>query len=99
MHNLITSGGYDRGECLKSVEVYDSDKNGWTKLCDMREARGRFDVAVLDDFVYAVGGSDGQKELSSAEVYDPHENIWKELPDCPPPARSNAGEHLYTHSH
>jgi hypothetical protein len=49
-------GGYDRGECLKTVEVYDALKNKWEKLKHMQVPRGRFDITVLDGNVYAVGG-------------------------------------------
>ncbi|UYV67274.1 IVNS1ABP [Cordylochernes scorpioides] len=46
---LLVCGGYDRGECLKTVEVYDTDNNTWTMLKPMRVPRGRFDITVVDD--------------------------------------------------
>lgn len=42
------SGGYDRGECLKSVEEYDVVRGVWTQLQSMKDERGRFDSAVLN---------------------------------------------------
>lgn len=53
-------GGYDRGECLRSVESYDPEANEWTSQTKMTEARGRFQVTVLDNIVYAIGGSNGK---------------------------------------
>lgn len=34
----------------------------------MRESRGRFQIAVINDKVYAIGGSNGTTELDSVEV-------------------------------
>ncbi|RWS27722.1 Influenza virus NS1A-binding-like protein [Leptotrombidium deliense] len=87
---LLVCGGYDRGECLKSVEAYDSKTNKWSMMQSMTTPRGRFDVAVLNDRIYAVGGCDGQKELNSAEYFDLQTMNWKQLPSCPV-VRSNAG--------
>ncbi|UYV67272.1 IVNS1ABP [Cordylochernes scorpioides] len=77
-------------KCLKTVEVYDTDNNTWTMLKPMRVPRGRFDITVVDDKVYAIGGSDGTTELSSAEFYDPRTDEWAKLPPSPI-VRSNAG--------
>ncbi|XP_064457437.1 influenza virus NS1A-binding protein homolog isoform X2 [Ornithodoros turicata] len=85
---LLVCGGYDRGECLRTVEIYDQDTNRWSLLKPMLTARGRVDATVLDGCIYAIGGSDGSKELSSAEVYDG--SSWKALPPLTV-ARSNAG--------
>ena len=50
------TGGYDRGECLNSVEIYDLEKNKWENFKPMQVPRGRFDLTVLNGNVYAVGG-------------------------------------------
>lgn len=57
---LLVCGGYDRGECLKTVESYCPDTNTWTQQSSMMEARGRVQIAVLNGTVYAVGGSNGE---------------------------------------
>ncbi|XP_071448802.1 influenza virus NS1A-binding protein homolog A-like isoform X1 [Hetaerina americana] len=88
--SLLVCGGYDRGECLRCVEVYHPAQNTWSPLPPMREARGRFAVAVAGDLLYAVGGSNGTTELDTAEVYDPKEGRWGRLPSMVL-ARSNAG--------
>lgn len=56
---LLVCGGYDRGECLRSVESYDSESNEWKNETNMTDARGRFQITVLNNAVYAVGGSNG----------------------------------------
>ena len=72
-------GGYERGECLDSVESYNPQSNTWSNLPSMTTARGRFDIAQIGNRLYACGGSNGQRDLRSAEVYDPAENAWKRL--------------------
>lgn len=62
---LLVCGGYDRGECLKSVESYNPDLNEWVNESNMREARGRVQIAVIGNTVYAVGGSNGNLDLST----------------------------------
>ncbi|XP_054713920.1 influenza virus NS1A-binding protein homolog B-like isoform X2 [Uloborus diversus] len=87
---LLVCGGYDRGECLKTVEAYDMSTNKWTTMQPMKVPRGRFNAAVVNNKVYAVGGCDGQKDLSSAEYWDPETSSWKQLPNLPV-VRSHAG--------
>lgn len=57
---LLVCGGYNRGECLRSVESYKPETNEWTDESNMSQARGRVQIAVLDGTVYAVGGSNGK---------------------------------------
>ncbi|XP_059476948.1 influenza virus NS1A-binding protein homolog A-like isoform X2 [Neocloeon triangulifer] len=87
---LLVCGGYDRGECLKSVESYSPDGNIWATLAPMKEARGRFDIAVSGGKVFAVGGSNGTTELPTVEMYDPMTKKWSRMASLPL-ARSNAG--------
>lgn len=67
--NLFT-GGYDRIECLRSVEQYIPETNKWSQLKSMRQGRGRFQIAILDNKVYAIGGSNGTTELDTVEMLD-----------------------------
>ena len=75
------AGGYDRGECLDSMECYDPVTNKWSALPSMSTARGRFDVTHIGNKLYACGGSDGARDLKSAEVYDWDAHAWSRLPD------------------
>lgn len=67
---IAFAGGYDRTECLRSVEQYIPTSNTWKVLPSMREARGRFQIAVISDKVYALGGSNGTTELDTVEMLD-----------------------------
>lgn len=87
---LVVVGGFNRTECLKTVEQYDASSNKWIYLEPMKVPRARFNVAVLDDKLYALAGSNGSKELNSGEVYDSKEKNWKFISKCPI-ERSNAG--------
>lgn len=87
---LLVCGGYDRVECLKSVDKYIPESNTWEVLSAMREARGRFGIAVVNDKVYAIGGSNGSTELATVEVLDPGSGKWKAIASLPL-ARSNSG--------
>ncbi|ELT91499.1 hypothetical protein CAPTEDRAFT_172031 [Capitella teleta] len=87
---LVAMGGYDRGECVDSVEVFDVSTNSWSELPKLLTARGRFDATQIDDCLYACGGSNGASELNSAECFNSTLNKWLALPDMAS-NRSNAG--------
>ncbi|XP_058062042.1 influenza virus NS1A-binding protein homolog isoform X1 [Anopheles bellator] len=87
---LLVCGGYDRAECLRSVEVYCPETNCWTQQNNMGEARGRVQIAVIDGTVYAVGGCNGTTELDSVECLSKQDKKWKKMCKLPL-ARSNAG--------
>jgi len=89
-NNLLVCGGYDRAECLRSVELYDPGQNVWAALAPMREARGRFNIAVVGEKVYAVGGCNGTTELATVECYDPALRKWTKVTSLSL-ARSNTG--------
>jgi len=40
-------GGYNREECLRTVECYDPKEDRWTFIAPMRTPRARFQMAVL----------------------------------------------------
>ncbi|KAF2892512.1 hypothetical protein ILUMI_13656 [Ignelater luminosus] len=89
-NTLLVCGGYDRIECLRSVEQYIPETNIWKTMAPMREARGRFQIAIINDKVYAVGGSNGTTELDTVEMLDISVGKWTNLPKLPL-ARSNLG--------
>ncbi|XP_018568306.1 influenza virus NS1A-binding protein isoform X2 [Anoplophora glabripennis] len=90
LNTLIVCGGYDRTECLRSVDQYIPETNTWQSLPPMRESRGRFKIAVLGDKVYAIGGSNGTTELDSVEMLDLAAGKWVKMPRLSL-ARSNMG--------
>uniref|UniRef100_A0A0B6ZF12 BACK domain-containing protein n=2 Tax=Arion vulgaris TaxID=1028688 RepID=A0A0B6ZF12_9EUPU len=78
---LVVCGGYDRGECLRTVEAFMIMENTWEKMSPMNRARARFGAAVLNGCVYVCGGSDGWKEQSCVEKYDPTTKKWTYVPN------------------
>lgn len=44
---FLSSGGYNREECLRTVECYDPKEDRWTFIAPMRTPRARFQMAVL----------------------------------------------------
>ncbi|XP_067310024.1 influenza virus NS1A-binding protein homolog B isoform X2 [Pseudorasbora parva] len=88
---LIAAGGYNREECLRTVECYDPKKDCWTFIAPMRTPRARFQMAVLMGELYVMGGSNGHSdELSCGEMYNPKADEWIQLPELRT-NRCNAG--------
>lgn len=44
---VLLPGGYNREECLRTVECYDPHTDHWSFLAPMRTPRARFQMAVL----------------------------------------------------
>ncbi|XP_030766693.1 influenza virus NS1A-binding protein-like isoform X2 [Sitophilus oryzae] len=89
-NTLLVCGGYDRTECLRSVEQYFPDTNTWKVLPSMLESRGRFKITVVNSKVYAIGGSNGTTELASVEMLNLEAGKWVKMPPMAI-ARSNMG--------
>nr|WEX30600.1 Kelch-like protein 39b-A-3 [Carassius gibelio] len=88
---LIAAGGYNREECLRTVECYDPKKDCWTFIAPMRTPRARFQMAVLMGELYVMGGSNGHSdELSCGEMYNPKVDEWIQVPELRT-NRCNAG--------
>lgn len=77
---LYAVGGYDRGDCLNTVEQYDPQLNEWMPVSTMNSPRGRLGAEVINGKIYAIGGSNGHTELSTVEVFDEALNTWKFAP-------------------
>ena len=91
-HLFVLEGGYDRGECLKTVECFDMATNTWSPMPPMLSPRGRFDVSQIDGSLFACGGSDGSTELRTGEFFE--SGKWKALPQMKKP-RSSAGKYIF----
>ncbi|CAG0888917.1 unnamed protein product [Cyprideis torosa] len=74
---IVVMGGNDRGECMKSGEIYDPITNAWSPCISMGTPRARFGLAASDGTLYAIGGSDGRGELASVEYLAPGATQWK----------------------
>ena len=89
---MISAGGYDRGECLNTFEMYDRVTNTWVSLPPMLGKRGRFDASTVDDSrLFAVAGSNGQTEEQSVEKFDWEAMKWTNVASLPI-RLSNIGE-------
>jgi hypothetical protein len=68
---IYVVGGYNRGDCLNTIEQYNPHENQWRLLpYSMTSRRGRVSVTIINNKIYAFGGSDGQKELNTGEYFD-----------------------------
>ncbi|UJR37422.1 hypothetical protein I4U23_030125 [Adineta vaga] len=64
-------GGYNRGDCLDSIEQFDPNENKWKLLPSrMTSRRGRVSATIINHKIYVYGGSDGQKELNTGECFN-----------------------------
>ena len=95
--SVLSAGGYDRGECLVSVEVYNTAKGRWSKLPNMLTPRARFGAAALRGRMYAVGGSDGARDLDSVHYFSFESLKWKTAASLNT-ARSSCGELMSSQS-
>lgn len=77
---LFAIGGYDRGDCLNTVEQYDPQENEWMPVTSMSSPRGRLESEVISGKIYAIGGSNGHTELSTVEIYDEATSTWSFAP-------------------
>lgn len=86
----LSAGGYDRGQCLVSVEAYSIKDDHWSQLPSMKNPRARFGAAAIGDRLYAIGGSDGTQDLDSVHCLDFSANKWKAIASLNVP-RSSVG--------
>uniref|UniRef100_A0A8B9IQG6 Influenza virus NS1A binding protein n=1 Tax=Anser cygnoides TaxID=8845 RepID=A0A8B9IQG6_ANSCY len=73
---LIAAGGYNREECLRTVECYDPQKDAWTFIAPMRTPRARFQMALTT--------------CICGEMYEPEIDDWTPVPELRT-NRCNAG--------
>ena len=94
-NEIYVFGGYDRkgpgGELRykKTVEMYDTQTDTWTKKRDIPTLRHAFMTAVVDGKIYVIGGRVHDKRLGEpaltglVEVYDPLTDRWEKGADMP----------------
>ncbi len=92
--DIYVFGGYSRGKIRgekdhKTVEVYNTRTNTWSRTRDMPTLRRGFRTAVVDGKIYVIGGAifDKQRDLRVAtdlvEAYDPLTERWKKYASMP----------------
>jgi hypothetical protein len=48
---------YPEGSAEVVTQAYDLEKGAWTKVAPIPSGRGRYNVAVVNDLIYAIGGN------------------------------------------
>ena len=78
---IFVAGGYDNISCkyLKTAEKYSPQKNAWSKLPSMSEARRSPGVVSHKNILYVVGGMGVGDDLSSVEMFNPYTSTWTSL--------------------
>ena len=87
------AGGYNRGDCLDSIEQYDPKQDAWNLVpFPLNYRRGRVSATIIQNTIYVCGGSDGQRELNSVECFDlTSKNPWSTIKELPTPV-AHAGK-------
>lgn len=78
--HICAVGGYNRSDCLSTMEMYDPESNTWSVATPMNSRRGRCSAASLNGCIYCFGGSDGHNVLKSAEMFDVTKKVWQSIP-------------------
>ncbi|CAF1047277.1 unnamed protein product [Rotaria sordida] len=89
---VVGKCGYNRDDCLETIEQFDPIENKWKLLSfPMTSRRGRVSATIVDDKIYVCGGSDGQKELNTAECFDLKSmNKWSMIKELSTPVAHSA---------
>jgi len=83
--NIVAAGGWsinednpdDIGQLpVKSVEIYDVEKDTWTKIEDMRHRRTMFGFSEVNGVLTAIAGWEGLY-LDSVERYNMETQVWE----------------------
>lgn len=69
-------GGFNGQSRIRTVDIYDQEKDEWSNGPSMLCRRGTLGVGYLNKKMYAVGGYDGMCGLNSAECYNPATKSW-----------------------
>ncbi len=82
----VFGGGGTGFISLNSTEIYDPQKDTWSKGRDMPTVRSGTVAAVLDNKIYVMGGGlklpDGRFQFfRTVEIYDPENDTWISGPD------------------
>ncbi|XP_078492586.1 kelch-like protein 12 isoform X2 [Ciona intestinalis] len=77
---MCVAGGWDSGNVLSSVELYNPVVNTWTNIASMKTERYQHALVSYNGRLYTFGGyDDDSNDLNSMESFDPREGKWKSL--------------------
>ena len=86
---FVIGGIINKVEETRSVEVYSSVTNQFTRVAEMNLARSYFGCSVLGNKIFVFGGYLNVKQMSgSVEVYDVRKDVWSSGPSLPLPLAS-----------
>lgn len=92
-------GGLGQAQYLKSVEVYDPDRDEWTPGPSLATPRYCLAAAVAHGGIYALGGFSGESEsepgeplgtLATVERLDSADGAWRPAPSMTSPREAAA---------
>ncbi|CAF4814283.1 unnamed protein product [Rotaria sp. Silwood1] len=91
-NTIFVVGGYDRGDCLDTIEQFNPIDGKWTLLSvPMTSRRGRVSAAIINNKIYVYGGSNGQQELNTGEYFDLQSmDKWSPIKDLATPVAHGA---------
>lgn len=89
-HILIIGGGTtfrpQRASVLSSVEKYDPERNSWSCVSPLNEARSHPNCVYWSGKIYAIGGINNSPfRTSNCEVYSPNTDEWVAIAQLPYP--------------
>ena len=88
---MYAVGGWCSGDAIAMVECFSISSAQWKVVAPMSKRRCGVGVAMLGDFLYAIGGHDGSSYLNSVERYDPKTNQWSSSVAAAPTCRTSIG--------
>ncbi|CAF1104954.1 unnamed protein product [Didymodactylos carnosus] len=72
----LAGGDWPDGHPSSEVWKYEQKLDTWIRLQDMLTSRSELGLALIDNYLYAVGGWDGSNRLNSIERYCIESNCW-----------------------
>ncbi|XP_078495004.1 uncharacterized protein LOC144749839 [Ciona intestinalis] len=77
---MCVAGGWNDGNTLSSVELFNPVVNTWTNIAPMKTKRCGHALVSYNGRLYTFGGWDySSNRLNSMESFDPREGKWKSL--------------------
>jgi len=73
---LWMMGGFLKGQCSRSMEMYDFSKHCWDKAPCMPQHSAEFAAISHNKFIYLIGGSGSAAEVF---IFDCHLLSWSKL--------------------
>ena len=66
---IFVIGGFDDGQCLKTIEVYSEKRKRWEMMkVTMKTRRSNMGVAVIGDLIFIIGGWNERGDVVEEEV-------------------------------